>query len=164
MGTVYRGWQVNLDREIAIKVIHPKLASDRTAVRRFLRESHLSSRLNQPNIVAVYDFSLHEEQPYLAMEFVRGRSLRQLLDDSPVMDVPDAIAIITQVLDALTAAHEQGVIHRDIKPQNILLQDGHAILADFGIAAALADPGETAHSRITRTGMTLGTVGYMAPE
>jgi serine/threonine-protein kinase len=127
-------------------------------IKRFRREAEAAARCAHPNIVAVYDFALHEEQPYLAMEFVRGQSLRQLLDDAPVMDVPDAIAIMEQVLDALTSAHEQGVIHQDIKPGNIMLTADHRVkVGDFGISKLMNVETTTIFS-------TIGTPSYMSPE
>ena len=138
MGQVYKAQDPVLRRTVAIKLISTKLMSgaDRADyIRRFRREAEAAARCAHPNIVAVYDFALHEEQPYLAMEFVSGQSLRQLLDDAPAMDVPDAIAIMLQVLDALTSAHEQGVIHQDIKPGNIMLTPSMRVkVGDFGIS------------------------------
>src|SRR5690242_836141 len=138
MGQVYRPHDPVLRRTVAIKLISTNLMSgaDRADyMRRFRREAEAAARCSHPNIVAVYDFSLHEEQPYLAMEFVAGRSLRQLLDEDPVMDIPNAIDIMVQVLDALTSAHAQGVIHQDIKPGNIMLTADHrAKVGDFGIS------------------------------
>ena len=161
MGQIYRAQDPVLRRTVAIKLISTKLMSgaDRADyIRRFRREAEAAARCAHPNIVAVYDFALHEEQPYLAMEFVAGRSLRQLLDDAPVMDVPDAIAIMLQVLDALTSAHEQGVIHQDIKPGNIMLTAEHRVkVGDFGISKLMNVETTTVFS-------TIGTPSYMSPE
>ena len=161
MGQIYKAQDPVLRRTVAIKLISTQLMSgaDRADyIKRFRREAEAAARCAHPNIVAVYDFALHEEQPYLAMEFVRGRSLRQLLDDAPVMEVPEAIAIITQVLDALTAAHEQGVIHRDIKPGNIMLTAEHRVkVGDFGISTLMNVETTTVFS-------TIGTPSYMSPE
>ena len=141
MGQIYRAHDPVLRRTVAIKLISTKLMSgaDRADyIKRFRREAEAAARCAHPNIVAVYDFALHEEQPYLAMEFVAGQSLRQLLDEVPVMDIPDAIAIMEQVLDALTSAHEQGVVHRDIKPGNIMLTAEHRVkVGDFGISTLM---------------------------
>ncbi len=161
MGQIYRAHDPVLRRTVAIKLISTKLMSgaDRADyIKRFRREAEAAARCAHPNIVAVYDFALHEEQPYLAMEFVSGRSLRQLLDDAPVMDVPDAIAIIFQVLDALTSAHEQGVIHQDIKPGNIMVTaDKRVKVGDFGISKLMNVETTTVFS-------TIGTPSYMSPE
>ena len=161
MGQIYRAQDPVLRRTVAIKLISTKLMSgaDRADyIKRFRREAEAAARCAHPNIVAVYDFALHEEQPYLAMEFVAGRSLRQLLDDAPVMDVPDAIAIMLQVLDALTSAHEQGVVHQDIKPGNIMLTtDQRVKVGDFGISKLMNVETTTIFS-------TIGTPSYMSPE
>ena len=161
MGQIYRAQDPVLRRTVAIKLISTKLMSgaDRADyIKRFRREAEAAARCAHPNIVAVYDFALHEEQPYLAMEFVAGQSLRQLLDDAPVMDIPDAIAIMLQVLDALTSAHEQGVIHQDIKPGNIMLtSDQRVKVGDFGISKLMNVETTTIFS-------TIGTPSYMSPE
>ena len=161
MGQIYRAHDPVLRRTVAIKLISTKLMSgaDRADyIKRFRREAEAAARCAHPNIVAVYDFALHEEQPYLAMEFVSGRSLRQLLDDAPVMEVPDAIAIVLQVLDALTSAHEQGVIHQDIKPGNVMLTaDQRVKVGDFGISKLMNVETTTVFS-------TIGTPSYMSPE
>ena len=158
MGQIYKAQDPDLRRTVAIKLISTKLMSgaDRADyIKRFRREAEAAARCAHPNIVAVYDFALHEEQPYLAMEFVRGRSLRQLLDDAPVMEVPDAIAIMMQVLDALTSAHEQGVVHQDIKPGNIMLTtDQRVKVGDFGISKLMNVETTTIFS-------TIGTPSYM---
>src|SRR5690349_14331770 len=161
MGQIYRAHDPVLRRTVAIKLISTKLMSgaDRADyIKRFRREAEAAARCAHPNIVAVYDFALHEEQPYLAMEFVSGRSLRQLLDDAPVMEVPNAIAVMLQVLDALTSAHEQGVIHQDIKPGNIMLTAEHRVkVGDFGISKLMNVEATTVFS-------TIGTPSYMSPE
>jgi len=161
MGQIYKAHDPVLRRTVAIKLISTRLMSgaDRADyIKRFRREAEAAARCAHPNIVAVYDFALHEEQPYLAMEFVSGRSLRQLLDDAPVMDVPDAIAIMLQVLDALTSAHEQGVVHQDIKPGNIMLTTEHRVkVGDFGISKLMNVETTTVFS-------TIGTPSYMSPE
>ena len=161
MGQIYRAQDPVLRRTVAIKLISTKLMSgaDRADyIKRFRREAEAAARCAHPNIVAVYDFALHEEQPYLAMEFVAGQSLRQLLDEAPVMDIPDAIAIMLQVLDALTSAHEQGVIHQDIKPGNIMLTADHRVkVGDFGISKLMNVETTTIFS-------TIGTPSYMSPE
>lgn len=161
MGQIYRAHDPVLRRTVAIKLISTKLMSgaDRADyIKRFRREAEAAARCSHPNIVAVYDFALHEEQPYLAMEFVSGRSLRQLLDEAPVMEVSDAIAIMLQVLDALASAHEQGVIHQDIKPGNIMLTaDQRVKVGDFGISKMMNVETTTVFS-------TIGTPSYMSPE
>ncbi len=161
MGQIYKAHDPVLRRTVAIKLISTRLMSgaDRADyIRRFRREAEAAARCAHPNIVAVYDFALHEEQPYLAMEFVSGRSLRQLLDDAPAMDIRDAIAIMLQVLDALTSAHEQGVIHQDIKPGNIMVTAEQRVkVGDFGISKLM-------NTETTTVFSTIGTPSYMSPE
>ncbi len=161
MGHIYRAHDPVLRRTVAIKLISTKLMSgaDRADyIKRFRREAEAAARCAHPNIVAVYDFALHDEQPYLAMEFVAGRSLRQLLDELTVMEVPDAIPIMLQVLDALTSAHEQGVIHQDIKPGNIMVTPEQRVkVGDFGISKLMNVETTTIFS-------TIGTPSYMSPE
>jgi len=166
MSRLFRAIDLTDNREIVIKVLPPELTSDVMAAR-FRRETRVTSRLRHPNILTVLTTGVQDGLMYYVMPFISGESLRERIAREGQLPIDDSIRILRDISSALSYAHEEGVIHRDVKPENILLQDGHAvhaILADFGIAAALTLPGETAHTRITRTGMTLGTVGYMAPE
>ena len=163
MSRLFRANEIAGQREVVIKVLPPELTSD-TMAARFRREIRVTSRLKHPNILTNITTGVRDGLLYYVMPFISGETVRDRIERERLLPIDDAIRIICDVAAALAYAHQQGVIHRDIKPENILLQNGHAILGDFGIAAALALPGETAHSRITRTGMTLGTVGYMAPE
>jgi serine/threonine-protein kinase len=163
MSRLFRAIDLTDNRDVVIKVLPPELTSDVMAAR-FRRETRVTSRLRHPNVLPVITTGVRDGLMYYVMPYIAGESLRDRLDRERLIPIDDCLAILHDISAALSYAHEQGVIHRDIKPENILLQDGHAILADFGIAAALSGPDETAHSRITRTGMTLGTVGYMAPE
>jgi serine/threonine protein kinase len=163
MSRLFRATDLAANREVVIKVLPPELTSDVMAAR-FRRETRVTSRLRHPNILTVITTGVRDGLLYYVMPFISGESLRERMDRERLMPIDESIGILRQIAGALAYAHEHGVIHRDIKPENILLQNGHAILADFGIASALALPGETAHTRLTRTGMTLGTVGYMAPE
>jgi serine/threonine protein kinase len=163
MSRLFRAIDLAAKRDVVIKVLPPELTSDVMAAR-FRRETRVTSRLRHPNILTVITTGVRDGLLYYVMPFISGESLRERMDRERLMPIQESIGILRQVAGALAYAHDQGVIHRDIKPENILLQDGQAILADFGIASALALPGETAHTRLTRTGMTLGTVGYMAPE
>src|SRR5262249_33436119 len=153
MGTVYRGWQLSVDREVAIKVIDPRLASDRTAVKRFLREARLASRLSQPNIVNVYDFGQTEDGIlYLVMELLKGHTLAHEQRGEP-WTVKRSAHVISQLCDALESAHAQGIVHRDLKPGNIIVLDeppGRDLIKvlDFGLAKSLTGD---AHSRVTKT-------------
>jgi serine/threonine-protein kinase len=167
MGTVYRGWQRSVDREVAIKVIHPKLAAERSVAKRFLREARLSSRLSQPNIVNVYDFGQSDDGIlYLVMELLRGRTLSKELEAQQPLPLRRIKTIAAQICDALEAAHGQGIIHRDLKPGNVLILDeppGRDLLKilDFGLAKSLI---AEATSLVTQTDALLGTPLYMPPE
>jgi serine/threonine-protein kinase len=161
MGQIYKAHDPDIGRPVAIKLISTKLMSgvDRTEyLRRFRREAQAAARCAHPNIVAIYDFAVHEGQPFIAMEFVYGASLRQALDAAPVMAVPDAVRIMLQVLDALASAHTLGVIHQDIKPANIMLTpDMRVKVADFGIS-------RFANTEVTSASSSMGTPNYMSPE
>jgi serine/threonine-protein kinase len=166
MGTVYRGWQLSVDREVAIKVIHPKLSNDRSAVKRFLREARLASRLSQPNIVNVYDFGQSGGVLYLVMELLRGHTLASELGKGRRLNAKRTVTIAAQLCDALEAAHAQGIVHRDLKPSNIVILDdppGRDLIKvlDFGLAKSLI---QDSGSLVTNTDALLGTPLYMAPE
>ncbi len=163
MSRLFFATDLALNRRVVIKILPPELTSDMMAAR-FKRESQVTAHLQHPNILPIITAGLREGLMYYVMPFISGESLRERLKREKQLPINDSVTILCEVASALSYAHKQGVIHRDIKPENILLQDGHAILADFGIAAALTPPGETPHSRITRTGISVGTVGYMAPE
>ena len=162
MATVYLAQDLRHDRPVALKVLHPELART-LGTDRFLREIKLAARLQHPHILTVLDSGEAAGNLWFAMPFVEGESLRERLEREKQLPVEDAVRITREVADALEYAHRQGVIHRDIKPENILLSDDHALVADFGIAQALA--GDTAgEQRLTETGTTLGTAAYMSPE
>jgi eukaryotic-like serine/threonine-protein kinase len=165
MATVYLAHDLKHDRPVAFKVMHPGLAAT-LGPARFLREIRLCARLQHPHILAVLDSgtteSAGQEQLWFTMPFVEGESLRSRLAREGQLPVADAVRIAREAADGLHCAHQHGVIHRDIKPENILLSGGHALIADFGIARALA--AEERDDRLTETGMTLGTPQYMSPE
>ena len=167
MGAVYRGWQRSVDREVAIKVIDPKIASRRDGVKRFLREAKLSSRLSAPSIVSVYDFGQTEDGIlYIVMELLPGRTLAQVLEPGQPLGVMRAIRIGLQLCDALETAHAAGIVHRDLKPGNIIILDeppdrDTLKVLDFGLAKSLTDD---AVSLITNAGAMIGTPLYMSPE
>ena len=167
MGTVYLGWQRSVDREVAVKVIHPKLGTDITIAKRFLREARLSSRLNQPNIVNVYDFGQSEDGIlYLVMEMLRGHTLARELEAQRPMPIRRIVTMATQICDALESAHTLGIIHRDLKPGNIVILDdppGRDLIKilDFGLAKSLVNEST---SLVTHTDAILGTPLYMPPE
>ncbi len=167
MGTVYRAHQISVDREVAIKVIHPKLASDRIAVKRFLREARLASRLSQPNIVNVYDFGQTDDGIlYLVMELLRGHTLARELEAMRPVPVRRVSNIALQLCDALEVAHAQGIVHRDLKPSNVVVLDeppGRDLIKvlDFGLAKSLASEST---SLTTNSNAMVGTPMYMPPE
>lgn len=162
MATVYRALDRRLEREVALKIMHAHLADGASGsdfVARFRREARAAARLTHPGVVAVYDQGVDGDTSYLTMEFVDGTSLRRRLADSGPLSVGEALATTEAVLDALAVAHRSGVVHRDVKPENVLLaSDGRVKVVDFGLARALTDASQTS------TGTVLGTVAYLAPE
>ena len=166
MATVYLARDLKHDRPVALKVMRPELAAT-LGPARFLREIRLCARLQHPHILAVLDSGATgpegQGQLWFTMPFVEGESLRGRLAREGQLPLADAVRIAREVADGLHSAHQHGVIHRDIKPENILLSGGHALVADFGLARALA-AGEGRDDRLTETGMTLGTPQYMSPE
>ncbi|MGN6611958.1 MAG: Stk1 family PASTA domain-containing Ser/Thr kinase [Angustibacter sp.] len=160
MATVYLALDQRLDREVALKVMHPNLVDDEAFVSRFTREARSAARLNHPGIVQVFDQGSHDGVVFLAMEHVPGRTLRDVMRDRGPMTAHEALDLLEPVLDALGAAHSAGIVHRDIKPENVLIRDdGRVKVADFGLARAVG--ASTAHSQ---TGLLIGTVSYLAPE
>jgi predicted Ser/Thr protein kinase len=162
MGVVYKARQLDLDRVVALKVLTPELAMDPDFARRFNGEARALARLSHPNIVQVFDFARESDLYYLTMEFVEGRSLREVLrEKSP--EAKEIVRMISSACDALEYAHAQGVVHRDIKPENVLVDaEGRVKVADFGLAKLTQS--DAASGVITRTGAILGTPRYMAPE
>lgn len=159
MGEVFRARDAVLSREVAIKVLHRSLASDQAFVERFRREARAAATLNHPNIVAVYDWGAVDGIYFMVMEYVHGRSVRELLNASGRLAPAQAAEIVRQALLALEHAHARGIVHRDLKPENILVTpEGLVKLTDLGLARAFAD------GRTTRAGVVSGTVQYLAPE
>ena len=159
MATVYLGTDTRLDRTVALKIMHAELANDEDFVRRFVGEARSVARLSHPNVVGVYDQGADGRTLYLAMEYVPGRTLRDLLNERGSLPPREALDIMEGVLGGLGAAHAAGLAHRDVKPENVLLGAAHAVkVADFGLARMLAG---TSH---TKTGMLIGTAAYLAPE
>ena len=175
MATVYLAHDLRHDRPVALKVLHPERAAT-LGPERFQREIRAAARLQHPHILSVHDSgelpgnAVRPPMLWFAMPFVDGESLRDRLAREKQLPVEDAVQIAREAADGLEYAHRQGVIHRDVKPENILLADGHALVADFGIAKAAADgrtEGRTngrVDVRLTETGTTLGTPAYMSPE
>jgi eukaryotic-like serine/threonine-protein kinase len=159
MATVYRATDTRLDREVALKVMHAELARDDDFVRRFIGEAKSVARLSHHNVVAVYDQGADGRFLYLAMEYIHGRTLRDVLTEHSRFSPAAALDIMTGVLDGLAAAHASGIVHRDVKPENVLMTaDGRVKVADFGLARAQAAAGQT------RAGLLIGTVAYVPPE
>ncbi len=159
MATVYQATDTRLDREVALKVMHAELARDEEFRRRFIGEAKSVARLSHQNVVAVFDQGADGPFLYLAMEYVPGRTLKELLRDSGRFSPATALEIMTGVLDGLAAAHASGIVHRDVKPENVLLTaDGRIKVADFGLARAQSAAGHT------RAGLLIGTVSYVPPE
>ena len=158
MATVYRAVDTRLDRVLALKVMHPSLAVDEAFVERFIREAKAAARLAHPNVVGVFDQGTDGTYVYLAMEYVAGCTLRDVLRERGALQPRAALDILEPVLAALGAAHRAGLVHRDMKPENVLIgDDGRVKVADFGLARAVDTHTQT-------TGSVLGTVSYMAPE
>ncbi len=163
MSRLFLAKDLSLNRLVVIKILPPELVSQ-MMLARFKRESEVTARLQHPHILPVISAGVRDGLVHYIMPFIDGESLRGRIGREQHMPMNEALRLLREVTDALSYAHKNGIIHRDLKPENILIQDGHAVLADFGIAAALSsDKGETA-TRLTGTGMSLGTVGYMAPE
>jgi serine/threonine-protein kinase len=160
MATVYLAEDLRHHRNVAIKVLHAELSAVLGADR-FLKEIELTANLQHPHILPLFDSGDAGGLLYYVMPFVEGETLRRRLERERQLAVPDAVRIAREVADALAYAHAHGVVHRDVKPENVLLQGSHALVADFGIALAVEEAGG---SRMTQTGMSLGTPQYMAPE
>ncbi len=158
-GVVYRCRDVGLDRTVAVKVLSTAGHADPDLLERFQRESRAAARISHPHIVPVFDSGLDGERPYLVMEHVEGQSLDRLIG-SPRLTLDTALRVIFHLAQALEAAHEQGVVHRDVKPANVLIDhEGRPKLTDFGLARLATDPGG-----LSRSGDLLGTPRYMSPE
>jgi beta-lactam-binding protein with PASTA domain len=161
MATVYLALDRRLDREVALKVMHRNLSGDDEFAERFVREARAAARLSHPNVVQVFDQGSDGEVLYLAMEYLPGRTLRQAISDRGALTAREALSVLEPVLDALAAAHRAGIVHRDVKPENVLLtDDGRVKVADFGLARA----GGGGFGSSGRGTTLLGTVAYMSPE
>ena len=160
MATVWLARDLKHDRQVALKVMHPELAAT-VGPERFLREIHTTAALQHPHILPVLDSGRDAGLLWYTMPYVQGESLRRRLDRDSRLPLEMALDITRQAALALNYAHRHGVIHRDVKPENILLSDDQALVADFGIAKAL---GEIGSERLTGTGLTVGTPAYMSPE
>ncbi len=161
MATVYQGLDTRLERPVAVKIMHPGFADDEAFVARFTREARSAARLSHPNVVAVFDQGADAGTVFLVMEYIAGRTLRDLLRERGRLTPTEAFDVLEPVLAALGAAHEAGIVHRDVKPENVLLaDDGRVKVADFGLARAAS----SASSSQATAGVLIGTVAYLAPE
>ncbi|MFI0433525.1 MAG: protein kinase, partial [Candidatus Nanopelagicales bacterium] len=161
MSTVYSAQDERLERPVAVKVLDATLADDPAFVRRFRREARAAAKLSDPHVVAVFDEGDDGDLLYLVMEFVPGRTLRAIVDAGAPLPAAEALALLDQILAALAAAHGAGIVHRDVKPENVLVTAGGlAKMTDFGLARALADPQASGGG----PGTFMGTAAYLAPE
>ena len=159
MATVYLGTDTRLDRVVALKIAHPELSDDAEFVRRFIGEARSAARLSGPNVVAIFDQGSDKRLHYIAMEYVPGQTLRQLLNERGRLGVREALDIMSGVLAGLASAHDSGFAHRDVKPENVLLTTSGVVkVADFGLARSVAGAVQT------KGGMIIGTAAYLAPE
>lgn len=160
MGVVLQGWDEELNRPLAIKLLAPHLASSGPARQRFLREARAAAAVVHPNVVPIYSVTADSAVPYLVMPLIGGGNLQQRIDRDGPLELEDCLRIGLQIAEGLSAAHRQGLIHRDIKPANILLEEGghRVLISDFGLARALDDVS------MTLSGMIAGTPPYMSPE
>ena len=158
MAAVYRGFDRRLERRVAVKILHASLVGDREVVERFRREAQTVARLSHPNVVSVIDRGEVAGRPYLVFEYVEGETLDQLLRRGPRLSIRRALTLAIEVGRGLAFAHSRGVIHRDVKPQNVLVGKGGAKVTDFGVAHAFGI------DEVTLTGGAVGTSSYIAPE
>jgi serine/threonine-protein kinase len=160
MASVYVALDGRLDREVALKIMRPGLATDDVFVERFRAEARSAARLSHPNVVAVFDQGEDDGEVFLAMELVEGKTLRDVIHEEAPLTAREALAVLEPILLALRAAHVAGMIHRDVKPENVIVRrDGEVKVADFGLARAITNQATT-----TQTGILLGTVSYLSPE
>ena len=165
MATVYLARDLRHDREVAVKVLDAAVAP--MGSERFLREIRIAARLTHPHVLGVHDSGEWSGHLYYVMPYVAGETLRSRLTRDGALTIPDALRLTRELADALACAHQHGVVHRDLKPENVLLSGGHAVVADFGIAKAIAAATEAdtpRNDRLTATGVAIGTPAYMAPE
>ena len=167
MGEVYRAKDTRLGREVAVKVLPDEVATDRERLARFEQEARAASALNHPNILTVYEIGSEGGHPFIAMELVDGKSLRELIEAGP-LPLRKGLDLAAQIAEGLAKAHSAGIVHRDLKPENVMVsKDGFAKILDFGLAKLaqpLQDSSSTTIAAATRPGVIMGTIGYMSPE
>ena len=160
MSRVFLAREVDLDRQVVIKVLPPEMAAG-VSIDRFRREIQMAAKLQHPHVVPLLTADASGDLLYYIMPFIEGESLRQKLEREGELPIGETVRILREVVDALDYAHSQGIVHRDIKPDNIMLSRNHALVTDFGVAKAVAESGR---SDLTSLGVALGTPAYMAPE
>ncbi len=159
MGVVYRASQPNLQRQVAVKVLLPHLAKDAAFVERFLREARSAAKLHHPGLVTIFDVGELDGTYYFSMQWLQGKTLEEKLEESGPLPLDEVVGVVSQMASALGYAHDAGVVHRDVKPANVIVDEhGRAVLTDFGIAQAGNE------TRLTRVGASVGSPDYMAPE
>lgn len=162
MGVVYKGFDPNLDRTVAIKTLLPQIALNPDAYKRFMREAKSNAKLNHKNIVTIYDFGKVENTCFIVMDYIEGASLETFMQKR-TFTIKEICKIIIDILRALQYSHEKGIIHRDIKPANILIgKKGRVVVTDFGLAKAINHENEK--DKISLSGTVIGTPAYMSPE
>jgi tetratricopeptide (TPR) repeat protein/predicted Ser/Thr protein kinase len=160
MGVVYKARQMSLDRSVALKILPPSLSSDSSFVKRFKREARAVAKFSHSNIIQIFDITEEQDLHFFSMEYVEGKTLDKVLEEKGTLEPNEAVKIISQAALALEHAHKNNIIHRDVKPSNIIVDDlGNVKVMDFGLARALDE-----RSRVTQSGALVGTLGYMSPE
>src|SRR5918994_6026092 len=159
MSTVYRAFDETLERQVAIKILHGHISEDESSLERFRREARMVAQLSHPHVVMVIDAGEDEGHPYIVFEHVRGETLKDRIKREGPLPVAEAVAYAIEIGRALQAAHERSLVHRDVKPQNVLIdEEGRAKVTDFGIALGLES------GQLTGAGKVIGTTDYVSPE
>lgn len=165
-GVVFKGWHLQMDKHVAVKVLFQAVEPENTGYQRFKREAQSASSLHHPNIVKIYDYGEKEGRPYIVMDYIEGRNLKEILKEETRLPSERAVPIFIQLGSALSHLHKAGFLHRDIKPDNVIVQDtpyqkDFITLVDFGIAKQIQEP---SHKKLTMDGTVVGTPAFMSPE